>query len=170
MKINLDDPNLTAYALDELSGTEKAQIEAAVSASPEAQEFVRELRLLSGNLRAEYAAERDAHLIGNPKVVPLEEKDEPWSLSRRLALAAGIALCACLAAIAIGKMQRRAFVASEKSDVTGEPAVASSGAIQTPVEGIEPPAKTGEVPKPTHIAQIAPPASPLRRARTRSLR
>ena len=27
MKINLDDPNLTAYALDELSGTEKAQIE-----------------------------------------------------------------------------------------------------------------------------------------------
>ncbi len=63
MNINLDDPKLTAYALDELAGSEKEQIETAVASSPEAQEFVRELRLLSGNLRAEYAAEREAHPI-----------------------------------------------------------------------------------------------------------
>ncbi len=56
MNINLDDPKLTAYALDELAGAEKAEMEAAVASSTEAQEFVRELRLLSGNLRAEYEA------------------------------------------------------------------------------------------------------------------
>ena len=38
-------------------------METAVAASAEAQEFVRELRLLSGNLRAEYEAEREAHPI-----------------------------------------------------------------------------------------------------------
>lgn len=106
MKINLDDPKLTAYALNELPEAEKLQVEAALFASPEAQELVRELRLLSGNLRAEYAAERDAHVIADGKVVPLERKDEPRSFWRRLALAAAIALCASLAALAIGRMQR----------------------------------------------------------------
>ena len=31
MKINLDDPKLTAYALDELSGGEKSEMEKALS-------------------------------------------------------------------------------------------------------------------------------------------
>ena len=39
MNINLDDPRLTAYALDELSGAEKAAMETAVATSPAAQEF-----------------------------------------------------------------------------------------------------------------------------------
>ena len=41
MKINLDDPQLTAYALDELSGAERERMKTAVASSPEAQEFVR---------------------------------------------------------------------------------------------------------------------------------
>ena len=44
MNMNLDDPKLTAYALDELTGAEKEEMETAVASSPEAQEFVRELR------------------------------------------------------------------------------------------------------------------------------
>ncbi len=68
MNMNLDDPKLTAYALDELSGAEKAEMETAVASSREAQEFVRELRLLSGNLRAEYAAERAEHPIAHRNI------------------------------------------------------------------------------------------------------
>ncbi len=102
----LDDPKLTAYALDELEGAEKEAVAAAVAASPAAQEFVRELRLLSGNLRAEYETERAAQPAPSPNVLPLPARDDPWSISRRLALAATIALCACLGAIAIGTMKR----------------------------------------------------------------
>ncbi len=86
MNINLDDPKLTAYALDELSGAEKTEMESAVADSPEAQEFVKEVRLLSGNLRAEYEAEREAHPVVHTNIVPLPQEDAPWSMSRRLAL------------------------------------------------------------------------------------
>ena len=112
-------------------------METAVASSTEAQEFVRELRLLSGNLRAEYAAEREAHPIAHRNIVPLVQKDEPWSISRRLALAAGIALCACLGAIAIGTVQawRDGTLAKRFSRRWRRPTVASNQALQTPVEG-----------------------------------
>jgi anti-sigma factor RsiW len=77
MNMNLDDPKLTAYALDELSGAEKAEMETTVAASPAAQEFVRELRLLSGNLRAEYEVERIAHPVAHTNIVSLEKEDAP---------------------------------------------------------------------------------------------
>jgi Ca-activated chloride channel homolog len=156
MNINLDDPQLTAYALDELSGAEKAEMDAAVAASPEAQEFVRELRLLSGNLRAEYAAEREAHPVAHSNIVPLEQKDEPWSISRRLALAAGIALCACLGAIAIGTMKRAELsrvAGGERLDLPRGSAVTSNGVMQTPVEGIV----ESEAPPAAELAPAAPP-------------
>src|SRR5262249_8833383 len=142
MKIDLDDPKLTAYALDELPEMEKAQIEAAVSASPEAQEFVRELRLLSGNLRAEYAAERETHVIASSNVVPLEENRRTMEPLSWLALAAAIAICAGVVAIAIGTMQRRDLgVASLTNSSGGErinlPPVTSTHAPQTTVEGID---------------------------------
>ena len=59
MKINLDDPKLTAYALDELSGDEKSEMEKAISESPEAQAHIDELREFSLQLKSEYEAERD---------------------------------------------------------------------------------------------------------------
>jgi Ca-activated chloride channel family protein len=137
MNINLDDPKLTAYALDELSGAEKAEMKTAVAASPEAQEFVREMRLLSGNLRAEYASEREAHPAAHGNVVLLEQKDEPWSISRRLALAAGIALCACLGALAVGTLHRSAVVGSRpETPPASGPKVASNRFMQTPAQGL----------------------------------
>ena len=137
MKMNLDDPKLTAFALDELTGTEKEEMETAVAASPEAQEFLRELRLLSGNLRAEYAAEREAYPIEHSNLVPLEQKDEPWSLSRRLALAASIALCACFGAIAIGTLKRGGAGFVGRPNPGREPAPAVNQTEQTPVEGVD---------------------------------
>ena len=47
MKINLDDPNLTAFALGELSGAEQAAMEQAVSSSAEAQSFVAKTQQLA---------------------------------------------------------------------------------------------------------------------------
>lgn len=106
MKIHLDDPKLTAYALDELAGAENEQMESALAASPAAQEFVREMRLLSGNLRAEYEVEREARPVVHTNIVPLAQEDDPWSMLRRLALAAAIALLAVLGAVAVGTVKR----------------------------------------------------------------
>ncbi len=105
--MNLDDPKLTAYALDEVSDVEKTEIETALAASPAAQEYVRELRAFSGNLRAEYAAARTAEpaAIANG-ILALPQEDDPWTVWRRLALAAAIALLACLGALALGTLQR----------------------------------------------------------------
>ena len=62
MKINLDDPNLTAFALGELSGAEHAAMEEAVSSSAEAQAFVAETqqfaRLLEVGVRRPTASSR----------------------------------------------------------------------------------------------------------------
>jgi len=137
MNINLDDPKLTAYALDELAGADKAEMEAAVGASLEGQEVVRELRLLTSNLRAEYAAERESHPVVHNNILPLEQKDEPWSISRRLALAAAIALCACLGVIAIGTVKRAGFANQGRWNAAGGPIIASTNDLQTPVEGID---------------------------------
>jgi Ca-activated chloride channel family protein len=137
MNMNLDDPKLTAYALDELSGAEKTEMETAIASSPEAQEFVRELRLFSGNLRAEYDAERESYPIAHANIVPLEQVDEPWSISRRLALAAGIALCACLGALAIGTVKRGGLGNPAGRQLAGGPSGATTEMMQSPVEAID---------------------------------
>jgi Ca-activated chloride channel family protein len=138
MNINLDDPKLTAYALDELSGTEKAQVEAAVSASPEAQEFVRELRLLSGNLRAEYVAERDTHVVASRNVVPRETKRRTMEPASWLGLAAAVVLCACLVAVAIGTMRRGnvALLASSPGNAGQSPLNLPEQSAGSSVDGI----------------------------------
>ncbi|MEO7725595.1 MAG: von Willebrand factor type A domain-containing protein [Chthoniobacterales bacterium] len=139
MNINLDDPKLTAYALDELSGAEKTEMDRAIGASPAAQEFVRELRLLSGNLRAEYDAERESHPAPQTNIVPLPQEDAPWSMSRRLALAATIALCAALGAVAIGTVKLGRF--SSREEVASYAAAPGPnlppGVKESPVEGVE---------------------------------
>src|SRR3954468_13624829 len=58
--MNLDDPKLTAFALDELDEPEKSTIARAVADSPDAQRYVREMRVLAGTLKQEFAAELEA--------------------------------------------------------------------------------------------------------------
>lgn len=156
MKMNLDDPKLTAYALDELGGAEKAAMEAALSASPEAQEFVSEVRLLSADLRAEYEIERETQPMAPGNIVPLEQKDEPWSISRRLALAATIALCACLGAVAIGTMKRNGLARKQGYALGGPVAQPAENAV----EAVESPMAASEEPPPP------PPAAPTHLAST----
>ena len=159
MNINLDDPKLTAYALDELTGQEKAEVETAVSASPEAQEFVKELRLLSGNLRAEYASERDTHVTASRNVIPLEKKRRTMEPVSWLGLAAAVVLCASLVAVAIGTLRRGGrVVALASSPRYAERSLLSvpEQAATSPVDGIiteessdlAPPPEEKEVPPP----------------------
>src|SRR5206468_9454156 len=52
-KMNLNDPKLTAYALDELDEPERSAISRAVAESAEAQRFVDEIRSLASALKSE---------------------------------------------------------------------------------------------------------------------
>ena len=78
MKMNLDDPKLTAYALNELSGSDKSAMEAAIAGSPEAQARVGELRELSSLLKSEYAAERETQRAHDRNMIPFLEPGGLW--------------------------------------------------------------------------------------------
>ncbi|HEX4640995.1 MAG TPA: hypothetical protein VH252_06385, partial [Chthoniobacterales bacterium] len=72
MKVNLDDPNLTAFALGELSPDDHAEMAKAIADSPEAQSYVAETQQFARLLRAEYEADRQQpaeaekqHRLGN---------------------------------------------------------------------------------------------------------
>jgi anti-sigma factor RsiW len=68
MKVNLDDPNLTAFALGELSANDHAKMAEAVGESPEAQAYVAETQQFARLLRAEYEADRrDGPAVGGEK-------------------------------------------------------------------------------------------------------
>src|SRR5438309_5624486 len=99
--MNLDDPKLTAYALDELDEAERAAIAHEVAASPEAQREVQETQTLARLLRKEFAAELQhpanaakASLSANLSDI----RDDPWfwSIARPLAIAAVIAVFAVI--------------------------------------------------------------------------
>jgi Ca-activated chloride channel family protein len=116
MKINLDDPKLTAYALDELSGAEKIRLESALNDSPDAQAYVDELREFSLQLKSEYNADRATEEIHHSNIIPIAEPDRPWTFSARLALAAAIALFALIGVVALAtyKMAGVSSVAQAK--------------------------------------------------------
>ncbi len=132
MNIHLDDPKLTAYALDELSGAEKMEMATAVAASPAAQQYVAELREFSGLLHSEYDAERATLPALRTNILPLPQKDDPWTFSRRLALAATIALAALIGVVAIGTMKRGGLPGQGKRGLVANGSTTSHSA-ETPV-------------------------------------
>jgi anti-sigma factor RsiW len=115
MKVNLDDPNLTAFALGELSPHDHAKMAQAVAASPEAQSHVAETQHFARLLRAEYEADRqqpanDVSEKGlparSPNMVRMEEERRSWSRYQWGSLAAVLAISAVIAAVAITIIQR----------------------------------------------------------------
>ena len=86
MKVNLDDPNLTAFALGELSPDEHAKMTEAIADSPEAQSYVAETQQFARLLRAEYEADRQQPADAAPEkqrriplVARMEEERRSWS-------------------------------------------------------------------------------------------
>src|SRR2546427_11240955 len=103
--MNIDDPKLTAFALDELDDPEKSAIARNVAESPEAQHAVDETRELARALKNEFAAELEVGLArcadrtpqrGVPTSNLSDIRDDPWfwGIGRPLALAAALALAA----------------------------------------------------------------------------
>ena len=107
MKINLDDPNLTAFALGELSGPERAAMEKAVASSPEAQRFVSETQQLSRLLKSEYTADWQPGSAHSPSVRRTPEQRPLWSSGRQWgSLAAAFAIFAVLGVVAVSVILR----------------------------------------------------------------
>lgn len=106
MKINLDDPNLTAFALGELSGAEHAAMEEAISSSVEAQAFVAETQQFARLLKSEYAADRQLPPERSLNIIRMEEQRRLWSPVQWGSLAAVLAIFAVLGGIAVTAILR----------------------------------------------------------------
>ena len=96
--MNVDDPNLTAYALHELDELERSAIARATADSVEAQRFVAETQDLARALRSQYQLELDRELIAQGKLAAIHE-DSFWSKVGPLAIAALLAVFAVVGAV-----------------------------------------------------------------------
>jgi Ca-activated chloride channel homolog len=133
MKINLDDPNLTAFALGELSGAEKAAMEEAVSTSAEAQAFVADTQQIARLLKSEYAADEHQLPERSPNIVRMEEQRRLWSSTQWGSLAAALAIFAVLGALAVSTIQRKSGTianAIARKDRQNLPLVDSSTVVE----------------------------------------
>ena len=133
--MNIDDPKLTAFALDELDEPERSTIAREVAESPDAQRVVDETRELARALKNGFAAET-SRTDGFPAVIDengdgrgdryslLDIRDDPWFWlrARPLAIAAAIAILGIVSAILIGNYQSQSDSrVPESFTVEGEP-------------------------------------------------
>ncbi len=100
MKMNLDDPILTAYALGELEEPEKSAIARAIADSPEAQRVVLETQQVAQALRLQYKLELKEEWIAPRRFIAVTD-DSFWSKAGPLAIAAGLTLLALIGALAL---------------------------------------------------------------------
>ena len=143
MKMNLDDPNLTAYALGELSGPARADMEKAVAQSAEAQALVQETRQIGTLLESDFAAElnRAAHKPLN--IMPLPAERSFWSDARwmSIGLAALLAVCAVIAAVALSPRGNRVTSIAATPVAVGLSAKPNDSVVQMEVEAASPGAR-----------------------------
>src|SRR6266487_5646642 len=156
--MNLNDPKLTAYALDELDEPERSAISRAVAESAEAQRFVDEIRGLASALKSEFAAEIEkeppalssltesalelAQSSGRTELsrtlTDIHDDAWFWSIARPLAIAAVLALLAVVSGVAVFSL-RREGVQVAQSEWARLPAVPLKpadveGEFQTPMD------------------------------------
>jgi uncharacterized protein DUF3520/protein with von Willebrand factor-like domain len=96
--MNVHDPKLTAYALDELDEPERLAIARATADSPEAQRFVAETQELARALRSQYRLELQRGLVAPRKLTGIQGNGF-WSKGGSLAIAALIAVLAVVGAV-----------------------------------------------------------------------
>lgn len=105
--MNIDDPKLTAFALDELEEPERSTIARAVAESPEAQRTVDETRELAQMLKSEYSTERREERAAPANLIDIRDDPLFWSVARPLAIAAALTVLAILGAIVMGSYKSR---------------------------------------------------------------
>lgn len=150
MKVNLDDPNLTAFALGELSPDEHARVAEAIADSPEAQSYVAETQQFARLLRAEYEADREQPAAPrSPIVARMEEERRASSRYQWGSLAAALAMFAVIGAIAFTTIQRESGKLSKQ--LADNPKPSSQKANIPP----PPPPPVEAVPEPTVEMEVA---------------
>src|SRR5438876_1609157 len=120
--MNVDDPNLTAYALDELDEPERSAIARATADSPEVQRFVAKTQDLSRALRSQYRAELQRELIVRGKLTAIHG-DPFWSKAGPLTIAALLAVLAVVGAVVFSSNESRISAPTGSSlsrDLAGE--------------------------------------------------
>src|SRR6266567_9242327 len=150
--MNIDDPKLTAYALDELDEAERVAIAHEVAASPEAQREVQERQTMARLSRKDFAAELNKKA---PLRVNLSDiRDDPWfwSIARPLAIAAVLAVFAVIglaifgsykftsykvAAKPIALPERNASIDAEVADAQSPPSAPALTLAQPPLAAPE---------------------------------
>lgn len=101
-EMNVNDPKLTAYALDELDEAERSAIARATADSPELQQFVAETQDLGRALRSQYRLELKRQLIA-PEKITVIHGDTFWSKVGPLAIAALLAILALVGAVVFSR-------------------------------------------------------------------
>ena len=96
---NVDDPRLTAFALDELEGGERAQIEAAVAADPSLQAAVDDIRATAGQLTIALKAEPLPEPRRSVHIEPYHTVRPPRMFRFPYWAVAGLAAAACFAVV-----------------------------------------------------------------------
>jgi Ca-activated chloride channel family protein len=139
MKVNLDDPNLTAFALGELSANDHAKMAEAIADSPEAQSYVAETQQFARLLRAEYEADRQQPPARSQTIVRMEEQRRSWSRYQWGSLAAALAIFAVLAAVAITTIQRENGPLSKRIADNPKPAEQKQNLPEATVEAVPEP-------------------------------
>ena len=131
--MNIDDPKLTAYALDELDEAERAAILEEVATSPEVQREVQETKTMARLLRKEFAAEAERlrHRENTDATkAPLSAnlgdiRDDPWfwTRARPLAIAAVFAVFAVigLAIFGINELREKEIAQADRRSTTSPP-------------------------------------------------
>ena len=171
--MNIDDPKLTAFALDELDEPERSAVARAVAESVAAQQLVGEIRKLSDVIKNEFAAETQTNVVtalGSPEeprtATGLQPqslsdiRDDPWfwSIGRPLAIAAILAIFGIIAGVTFWPRQNSTRFAgpinlplAKPADVQGEfqmlSEVEPSLPAKVPAAGHSPPAHPAMVAK-----------------------
>jgi len=109
--MNVDDPKLTAYALDELDEPERSAIAHAIADSPEVQRFVAETQDLARDLRFQYRLDLQRGFFAPGKLTGIQG-DAFWSKAGPLAIAALVAVLAVVGAVIFSSNQSRISVPS----------------------------------------------------------
>jgi hypothetical protein len=112
--MNVDDPKLTAYALDELDEPERSAIARASADSPEVQRLVAETQELARVLRSQYRLELQRRLVAPGKLTSIQG-DAFWSKAGPLAVAAVIAVLAVVVAVVFSSNESRISLSSSSN-------------------------------------------------------
>jgi len=146
--MNIDDPKLTAYALDELDEAGRAAILDEVAASPEVQREVQETQTMARLLRKEFAAEAEqlrhrenTDATKAPLSANLSDiRDDPWfwTRARPLAIAAMFAVFAVIGLAIFGsnKLREKEIAQADQRSTTIPP---RSRAVEAEVDDAQNP-------------------------------